>query len=149
MCVSVMLRLMVSLHPTYVNTVVNAVNRAHLLGLVLSVWELDVGLNVVVLGLVHLMALLSCETVVFMLPAVVLTLIWMVVAGDGSDDDEGEEEEEDCFVLDWRGGGGFVFVQRLFLVMRIGSNSGSSGSGSVSGLGRLGWTRWSHHSPVQ
>ena len=82
----------------HVEIVMNAANRAYLLGLVLSVWELDVSLNVVVLGLVHLMALLSCETVVFMFPAVVLTLIWMVVASDGSDDDEDEPMKKLSFI---------------------------------------------------
>lgn len=65
------------LHPTHIETVVNAANRAHLLGLLFAVASLDLGLNIFLTGLIHIAGLLSCETAIFFLPAIILTWVYL------------------------------------------------------------------------
>ncbi len=63
------------LHPTHVESVVNAANRAHLLGLLFAITSLDLGLHTFITGLIHIAGLLSCETAIFFLPAIILTWV--------------------------------------------------------------------------
>ena len=65
------------LHPTHVESVVNIANRAHLLSLLFALISMDISLNPIVAGLFNAMGLLSCETSLFLYPAVCLTCLRM------------------------------------------------------------------------
>ena len=61
------------LHPTHVESVVNIANRPHLLSLLFAFASLD--LNSFLASFVYMLGLLSCETAVFLYPAVCLTML--------------------------------------------------------------------------
>ena len=65
------------LHPTHIESVVNGANRAHLLSLLLVITSLDLSLNAIIAGLFYAMGLLSCETGIFLFPAICLSWIFM------------------------------------------------------------------------
>jgi len=74
---SLITRLLFALHPTHVEAVVNIANRAHLLSLLFVVLQLDLNMNIGLLGIVHICGLTSCETALFTLPAIIFTWIWI------------------------------------------------------------------------
>ena len=61
------------LHPTHIESVVNIANRAHLLSLLFTLASLD--LNILLASFLYALGLLSCETAVFLYPAVCLTVL--------------------------------------------------------------------------
>lgn len=65
------------LHPTHIETVVNMANRSHLLSLMFTLLSLDLTLNSLYCTILYTLALLSCETALFALPAIYFT--WMCI----------------------------------------------------------------------
>lgn len=64
-----------ALHPTHVEVTANAANRPHLFAALLSVVLCDPQLHILEVMVIQLMGLLSSETFVFQMPAVVFTLL--------------------------------------------------------------------------
>lgn len=69
--------LLFMLHPTHVETVVNAANRAHLLSLLFTVSSLDLSLKTFSVGMINIASMLSCETAIFYLPAMILSWVYL------------------------------------------------------------------------
>jgi len=63
------------LHPVHIESVVNIANRAHLQSLLFGLLALDLNYHATFSALVYIAALLSCETAVFLVPALCLTWI--------------------------------------------------------------------------
>ena len=68
-------KLMFGLHPTHVEVAANGANRAHVLGMLCSLIALDERLPIIFSYLVYAVGLLSCETCIFLLPAILITLV--------------------------------------------------------------------------
>lgn len=71
----ILVKLWFALHPTHVEVTANAANRAHLLSLLASVCLCDPNMPIALVGLLQLCGLLACETFLFSLPALLLTLL--------------------------------------------------------------------------
>lgn len=74
---SILASILFMLHPTHVESVVNIANRAHLLSLLFALISMDSSLNPIVAGLFNAMGLLSCETSLFLYPAICMTCLRM------------------------------------------------------------------------
>lgn len=74
---SILASILFMLHPTHVESVINIANRAHLLSLLFALISMDISLNPVVAGLFNALGLLSCETSLFLYPAICLTCLRM------------------------------------------------------------------------
>lgn len=74
---------MFMLHPTHIESVVNIANRGHLLSLMFTMISLDLALHPLFATLVYILGLISCETAVFLYPAVCLTWLSIDVCNRG------------------------------------------------------------------
>lgn len=63
------------LHPMHIESVVNIANRAHLQSLLFGLLAMDLNYHAIFSALAYIVALLSCETALFLLPALCLTWI--------------------------------------------------------------------------
>lgn len=71
---SCMAQVLFTFHPTHVEAVANAANRPHILGLLFNLALVDPKFPLVGVAMCHAAALLSAETALFHLPAVMLTM---------------------------------------------------------------------------
>ena len=72
---SLLSQLLFSFHPTHVEAVTNAANRPHILGLLFNLAIEDPSFPLVGVGIGNALALLSAETALFHLPAVLVTMV--------------------------------------------------------------------------
>ena len=96
-----LVKVLFMLHPTHIESVVNIANRAHLLSLLFCLMACDLEMSAVLVGFVYLLGLLSCETAVFLFPAVCFTWVYIDFCkfddnGDGDDGDGDDAKEEDA-----------------------------------------------------
>ena len=86
---------MFMLHPTHIESVVNIANRGHLLSLMFTMMSLDLALHPLFATLVYILGLLSCETALFLYPAVCLTWLSIDVCNRGETRLKGANKKED------------------------------------------------------
>lgn len=72
---AILSQLMFMLHPVHIESVVNIANRAHLQSLLFGLLAMDLNFHAIFSALVYAVALMSCETALFLLPALCLTWI--------------------------------------------------------------------------
>lgn len=71
---SYLAQILFAIHPTHVEAVANAANRPHILGLMFNLAVVDPSCPLVGVTLCNMLALLTAETALFQLPAVVVTM---------------------------------------------------------------------------
>eukprot|EP00956_Cyclotella_meneghiniana_P010239 scaffold14139_cov74-Cyclotella_meneghiniana.AAC.11 len=71
---SYLAQIMFAIHPTHVEAVANAANRPHILGLLFNLAIVDPSCPLVGVAVCNMLALLTAETALFQLPAVVVTM---------------------------------------------------------------------------
>lgn len=69
-----MTKLLFVLHPSHVEAVANAANRPHLLALMFTILTLDPSWHILLTAIFFASALLSCETAIFQVPSIIITL---------------------------------------------------------------------------
>ena len=70
-----LIKLFFALHPCHIETVVNVANRGHILGLLASIYTcLGFKSNILIVFIASTIGLLSSETTVFQLPAIIVTI---------------------------------------------------------------------------
>jgi hypothetical protein len=67
-------KLLFVLHPSHVEAVANAANRPHLLALMFTFLTLDPSCHILLTAIFVASALMSCETAIFQVPAILVTL---------------------------------------------------------------------------
>ncbi len=67
-------KLLFVLHPSHVEAVANAANRPHLLALMFTILTLDPSCHILLTAIFFASALLSCETAIFQVPSILVTL---------------------------------------------------------------------------
>lgn len=67
-------KLIFALHPTHVEAVANAANRPHVLAVLSSVLVVDYRTHIIMVVLGMACGLLSCETAIFQVPAILVTM---------------------------------------------------------------------------
>ena len=70
----VITKLLFALHPTHVEAVSNAANRPHILALMFSILAVDYRIPFIFVPISVSLALTSCETATFQLPAILITM---------------------------------------------------------------------------
>lgn len=68
-------KLLFSLHPVHVEAVTNAANRPHILALLFTLLALDPYCHILTSAICMALALMSCETAIFQVPAILITMI--------------------------------------------------------------------------
>jgi len=72
----IVIKLLFALHPTHVEVTANAANRPHLLACLFAVVLSNPSLNILGVALFDIMGLMSAETFIFSMPAILLTLTY-------------------------------------------------------------------------
>jgi len=67
-------KLLFAFHPTHVEAVANAANRPHVLAVVFSMLALDPAAHILTCTICVALGLLSSETAIFQIPAILLTM---------------------------------------------------------------------------